>query len=231
MAVRQKAGVLRSLVDGNFTCWSVKSICFRSSGGFRLFSSLFLVHIPIAHIFVTFAERDSRRAAAPSQIWEPRWRGAVCFLWLHTWKPQTEPERNGMKGSSLWERGEEKKKNSEEEKAGGERDIGESISGWVFGLGQPGCASWASLCTPAAYTWGVGLLLVAKMELETVTPTYTPSLPPPQKKSEVETFCCSQNQCQVLFCLWGKTGSVVSLQWKPRGFRAQMLFINNLSCL
>lgn len=159
MAVRQRAGVLRSLVDGNLTRWSAKSICFRSSGGFRLFSSLFLMHIPIAHLFVTFAERDSRRAAAPSQIWEPRSRGAVCFLWLHTWKPQIDPERNGMKGSSLWEKKEKKQKTKKQKtqrrKSRGERDLGESISGWVFGLEQPGCASCARFAhrLPSLEVW------------------------------------------------------------------------------
>lgn len=173
MAVRQRAGVLRSLVDGNLTRWSAKSICFRSSGGFRLFSSLFLMHIPIAHLFVTFAERDSRRAAAPSQIWEPRSRGAVCFLWLHTWKPQIDPERNGMKGSSLWEKKKKNKKqktkNSEEEKPGrkGPRGVNFGMSFWVRAARV---CELCSLCTPAAFTWGMGLLLVGKVELETVTP-------------------------------------------------------------
>lgn len=205
MAVRQRAGVLRSLVDGNLTRWSAKSICFRSSGGFRLFSSLFLMHIPIAHLFVTFAERDSRRAAAPSQIWEPRSRGAVCFLWLHTWKPQIDPERNGMKGSSLWEKKKKNKKqktkNSEEEKPGrkGPRGVNFGMSFWVRAARV---CELCSLCTPAAFTWGMGLLLVGKVELETV--------PPPKKSPKWKLSAVLRISAKCILCLWGKKLGVLS---------------------
>lgn len=82
MAVRQKLRAFRSLVGGNLTRRSAKSICFCFSGGFRLFSSLFFMHILIAHLFATFSEWGLRQVTILFQICplrETKSCGAVCF--------------------------------------------------------------------------------------------------------------------------------------------------------
>lgn len=106
--MRQKPRAFRSPVNGNLTRRSAKSICFCSSGGFRLFSSLFFIHIPIAHLFVAFSERGLRQTTASSQVcWlgASASCGAACFgghhLGVCILKPQIKPIRNYTKSSSV----------------------------------------------------------------------------------------------------------------------------------
>lgn len=106
VAVRQNTRGFRSLVNGNLTRRSAKSICFCSSGGFCLFSGLFFRHIPIVHLSVAFSERRLRQTTASSHVClhgEPVLCSAACSGWhyvgVYILMPQTEPIRNYMKSS------------------------------------------------------------------------------------------------------------------------------------
>lgn len=145
MAVRQNPRLFRSLVNGKLTRRSAKSICFCSSGGFPFLSCLLFIHVPIAHLFVTFSERGLRQTTASSQVCLPgetTSSGAACSGWhsvgVYVSKPQIESSRNYMKNSSVCT------KKSWRRKSHGESDLGaqsKSLKGWIFGGEEAGCAS------------------------------------------------------------------------------------------
>lgn len=146
MAVRQNTRVFRSLVNGNLTRRSAKSICFCSSGDFCLFSGLFFRHNPIVHLSVTFSERGLRQTTASSHVClhgETVLCSTACSGWhyvgVYILITQIEPTRNYMKSSSDCKKTWKRKSQRESDL----RAESKSLKGGIFGREEAGCASFA----------------------------------------------------------------------------------------